>query len=171
MTLGRYSGTLSPSNASMISSHLAGLSAFHIYKPMIAHMRFVYRLPLTAFLATDTILLIASMVNRLFLKPNWLSHEPPTCCIAASSLTYIIRQTIFWQYPVCRVVDAAMVHPVVYFPMEGVLRIFHFVREYSSTQVSIESIFEYIRDILMPILLAGIFPSDSVTAVGSAAPM
>ena len=95
MTLRRYSGTLSPSNVSMISSHLALLNAFRISKPMIAHMRFVHQLPLTAFLVTDTILLMASIVDRPFLKPNWLSHKPPTCCIAAFSLTDMIRSNNF----------------------------------------------------------------------------
>ena len=95
MTLRRYSGTFSPSNASMISSHLAVLSAFRISKSMIAHIRFVHRLPLTVFLATHATLLMESSVDRLFLKPNLLSRKPSTCCIAASSLTDMIRSNNF----------------------------------------------------------------------------
>ena len=95
MTLRRYSGTLRSSNASMILSHLAVLNAFLTSKLIIAHMRFVHQLPLTAFSATDTTLSMASIVDRPFLKPNYLSDKPPTCCIAASSLTDIISSNNF----------------------------------------------------------------------------
>ena len=80
MTLRRYSGTLRSSNASMILSHLAVLNALRPSKPIIAHTCFVHRLPLMAFSATDTTLSMASIVDRPFLKPNWLSDKPPTCC-------------------------------------------------------------------------------------------
>ena len=48
-----------------------------------------------AFLATDTNLSMASVVDRLFPKPNWLPDQPPSSYIAASSRTDMIRSNNF----------------------------------------------------------------------------
>ena len=95
MTLRKYSGSLRSSNASMILSHLAVLNAFRTSKPIYSTRAFCAPATTNGGLGYWHHPTMASIVDRPFLKPNWLSDKPPTCCIAASSLTDMIRSNNF----------------------------------------------------------------------------
>ena len=104
----------------MISSHRAELKAFGMSNAMIAHIRLVHGVPLIAVVARPTTRLIASIVDRAFLKPNRLSANPPAFSITDSNLVLISARTVSRQYPISRVDGKKMAVMEVCFLSEGV---------------------------------------------------